>query len=67
MLCYALMSVVALRASKLRTIVEQKTIRVMRMKTELTSWLILRHTGVCHATVHDLYLKFTFHRASGKA
>ncbi len=40
MLCRALMLVVELTAAKLMTLVEQKTIRVMRMKTELTIWLI---------------------------
>ena len=40
MLCRVLMSVVALSAATLRTLVEQKTIRVIRMKTELTICLI---------------------------
>ena len=35
MLCRALMLVVALSAATLRTLVEQKTIRVMKMKTKL--------------------------------
>ena len=40
MLCCALMLMVELSAATLRTLIEQKTIRVMRMKTELTIWLI---------------------------
>ena len=39
-LCRALMLVVALSAATIRTLVEQKTIRVIMMKTELTIWLI---------------------------
>ena len=47
MLCHTQVLVVALSASTPRTFVEQKTNRVMRMKTELTIWLIRMS---CHSS-----------------